>query len=385
MEKEVIFVNPSERFDWGLIGSLRHIGFDVMVLSIEPNTISERIISDCIGVGIDPDNPNTYVKVPIIKACEDMSISLIERLCTTTETIIIVPRVFPRTFLKPRIKCFKILYFSPTPFYIFKAIGRISDKGLKRFKGILTGLGGLIYYYYKALEYDIVLFRDPKSYEFARRVLNIRNIRFLPPVYAKIFSPTEGKKDLEHESLDIKPKNRYLLSVASIKTRRSDLYYINYLNTLAKYIKGVDFVVIGTSARDLSGLGIKKTLEPNMHLVGSIFNEDVLAFLYKNAIASIIPIITPGQSNRLMESLFHGTIPITNELAVQYHLNIKNGFNAIIADLENISQMIPIIKNLIKNDGYREILKNNVNTSYRMYLAHALKSLKNFMNSLVND
>jgi hypothetical protein len=132
----------------------------------------------------------------------------------------------------------------------------------------------------------------------------------------------------------------------------------------------------------LSDLGIKITLEKNVHLVGSIFDDEVLAFLYKNATASIIPIILPGQSNRLIEALFYCTIPITNKLAVQYHLNIKNEFNAIIADLKNISQMTSIIENLIKDDGYRETLKNNIHTSYRMYLAYVLKSLKMFMNSL---
>jgi hypothetical protein len=84
-----------------------------------------------------------------------------------------------------------------------------------------------------------------------------------------------------------------------------------------------------------------------------------------------------------MEALFYCTIPVTNKIALQYHLNIKNGFNAIIAELENVSQVTSIIKNLInKENGYREILKNNIYTSYRRYLAHVLKSLKMFMDSL---
>jgi glycosyltransferase involved in cell wall biosynthesis len=382
MGEEVIFVNPSERFDWGLIGSLRHMGFSVMVLSTELDTVSKKLISGHIDVGIDPDNPNTYVRVPVIKAYEDMGISLIESLCTTTKTIIIVPRGCSRRFPMSKFRCLKILYFSPTPFYIFKALGKISDGSLKRFDDILVGLGGLIYYYYKASQYNIVLFRDPKSYEFARSFLNMRKIRFLPPIYAKIFRSVKEKKGPEHETLDIKPENPYVLSVASIKTRKSDLYYIAYLNTLAKHIKEVDFVIIGTSAKDLSDLGIRITLEKNVHLVGPIFDDEVLAFLYKNATASIIPIILPGQSNRLIEALFYCTIPITNKLAMQYHLNVKNEFNAIIADLENTTQMTSIIKNLIKDDGYRETLKNNIRTSYRMYLAYVLKSLKMFMNSL---
>jgi hypothetical protein len=69
------------------------------------------------------------------------------------------------------------------------------------------------------------------------------------------------KKDSENETLNIKPGRPYLLSVASIKTRRTDLYYISYLNTLAKHIKGVDFVIIVTSTKDLFELGIKITLK----------------------------------------------------------------------------------------------------------------------------
>jgi hypothetical protein len=46
------------------------MGFSVMVLSTELDTVSKKLISGHIDVGIDPDNPNTYVRVPVIKAYE---------------------------------------------------------------------------------------------------------------------------------------------------------------------------------------------------------------------------------------------------------------------------------------------------------------------------
>jgi hypothetical protein len=101
-------------------------------------------------VGIDPSYSNNYIKIPVIKTDENVSSSLIERFFSSSETIIIVPRSFLRGFSKLRLKCLKILYFSPTPFDIFKALGKRINGGCEHFKDILTGLGGLIYYYFKA-------------------------------------------------------------------------------------------------------------------------------------------------------------------------------------------------------------------------------------------
>jgi len=136
------------------------------------------------------------------------------------------------------------------------------------------------------------------------RYFGIRRVAALRPLFARVNFSSERVR----RGTNIELPESYVLSIATVSRDRNpeiDLGVFRIVMAIARKTPDVFFVVVGTSISDLTNLGKASALPGNVRLVGKIFDDDLLAVMYRKAKCVLCPIVYPGLSTRVDEALFY--------------------------------------------------------------------------------
>jgi len=351
--KTVVMLSSEEQFDLGLLHSLCYLSKKILLLKIlSQDSCTFKVKTDLV---IKEHNECKIISI------ETYNVIALKKILSKMEKksdIIIIPRnaplkihlwIFTRKIvkilklesliLKNRHKAMYILWYSPSPAFIFKFPYYLflEQSLLKKSTLIYKAIMSILFNLLIPLVYDKVLVKDPPTYTFLRRFA--RNVLFLLPYLPRVIN----KEDCPPDSIT----RESILSVITIKRKgiasRYEERYLRLLSIIARMAREFKFVVIGTS-RDEAEAILKKGLD-NVIFLGKIYGVEYYNILTCcKAVFAYIEI--PGTSNRIAEAIAYGKPVITSELALSYHIGLKDHKTAVVLRLNknSIKDFIAILK-----------------------------------------
>jgi glycosyltransferase involved in cell wall biosynthesis len=153
----------------------------------------------------------------------------------------------------------------------------------------------------------------------------------------------------------------------SIKKIR--LIYPTYAATY-KRLPDVKVVIVGTSIAELKQAFHISNTPRNLYLMGKIYDDDLLKYLYKNALIVVVPVFYRSVSNRLLEALFYKKPILTNSIALELHPVLKDAM-IISNDYDRYHE---IIKVLLKQDTILDKLQQRVKTIWDRFFSSKVQA-----------
>jgi len=319
--KIIVMLSSKEQFDIGLVHSLCFLNEMILIVKV----LSQNSCSSEAKTDLDIEEHGTC-KIISIKICNIISLKKILSIVGRVSDIIIIPRNVPlevhlwilakkliRIFKKDSHRTMYILWYSPSPAFIFKLpyysffVQSLLIKFILIYKAIMSILFNILI----SLTYDKVLVKDPPTYTFLRRFA--RNVLFLLPYMPRLIDKRRCTPDnIARESI---------LSVISIRREgiasRYEERYLRLLKIIARIAREFKFVVVGTS-RDEAGSILEEGLD-NVIFLGRVYGLEYYNMLACcRAIFAYIEI--PGTSSRVAEVIAYSKPVITWELALSYHI-----------------------------------------------------------------
>lgn len=374
----VLFVSSGEQFDYGLADLLHENSNKVVLLRFAKTgrvTVNKSDGLICIEV---PSRYAIYAYPLIQRLSQRLGSQYVIVPRKASQNLLINLFLRKLVFRKRKYPIY-VLWYSPTPAYIFKApqLLRACNKVLDMLgilvKAVLSVGFNLVIF----LLYDYVLTRDFPTYKMSRYVN--RKTFYMPPVMPRIRPSERGIME--------SPTEPYILAVITVNRKGPasnwELRYVKLAITLAKLLPKTKFLIVGTSYDDIED--IIKDVPENISLLGRMYGENYYR-LVANASAILAYIELPGTSNRIAESMAFGKPLITSKYALTYHPGLKHLYNCLIIDLESETKTTEIrewLKALINDKSLFLRMSSNIKALNSTYYKIAYNVVKQIFNTEV--
>jgi glycosyltransferase involved in cell wall biosynthesis len=234
-------------------------------------------------------------------------------------------------------------------------------KVLHKYSSILEAPFSLAHNVFKSYLSDLTIVPGKSE----KKVLNsagARNVFVLHPPYARIY--------LTSEKVNVDLREPYVLAITSLGRRGNvelDLDMFKTVLTLATNMTDTRFVVVGTSADDLTRSNSHFRVPKNLSLAGKIYDDRTLDLVYKKATCVLCPFKFPSSSNRLLEAFFYSKPIITTRTMSEYYDGLVNGSNCIVED--SFSKWPERIRQIYKYGDLFEKLEKGSRSYYRQFFS----------------
>lgn len=207
---------------------------------------------------------------------------------------------------------------------------------------------------------------DRHTHDFASRISRLHRPILIYPTYAALYNQcSRAENPVQIEKLG---EDGYVFGIVSLDRVGSNfdcqerplmklLFHIAEKNPLVQVV-----ILGGTEAETRKLFGLR-TVPENVRLLGRIYSDASLRWLYRQARLVIVPLFFKSVSNRLLEALYYGKPMLTNHTAKILYPELGHLDHLFMSD--DYGQYPEIAGKLLKDDAMLESLRKGAITAYR--------------------
>jgi glycosyltransferase involved in cell wall biosynthesis len=370
---KLLFVGSEIRHELGCAASLALLGYDVIYFHVGSKYEPLSWRDTCLDYAC--------LKVKILEILHPMLF----------QTLLYVKSLIPKAILgySPDV----VISTPSVPYYIGKYLASLNDVPLilrvwgvranklidhllygKNYPEIARFPFSILHTLFQVYNSRALVTMDNSTTKFLKK-FSLKEIRLIYPTYAANYKYKYDNATNNVRSVIEQIGNNYVLSIVTIGrekgvARTVEWNLLRILLFISKRLPDVKVIIVGTSIAELKQAFHISNIPRNLYLTGKIYDDDLLKYLYKNALIVVVPVFYRSVSNRLLEALFYKKPILTNSIALELHPVLKDA--VIISN--DYDRYHEIIKVLLKQDNILEELQQRVKTIWDRFFSSKVQA-----------